>query len=163
MNRACEKSGDSLIPISFLRLPLSRGCLVSLATPKRESSDSPDGEKNGLWRLWDGTSCLLRPQAPLGPRSVLRRCADLPRTGDPACSVPTVRQGETGEVSLPGQQSLLHEAVCFLRWQTLQHLYGEGCCPGIASGPQDGQRSGKAVYAGETPPCGKSQVQDRRH
>jgi len=163
MNRACEKSGDSLIPISFLRLPLSRGCLVSLATPKRESSDSPDGKKNNLWSLRYGTLDLLRPQGPVGPRSALWRHADLPAAGNSTCSVSKVRQGETGEVSLPGQQSVLHQTVCLLCWQALQYLHGQGCCPRVASGPQDGQRSGKALHAGETPSCAESQAQGYRH
>jgi len=51
MNRACEKSGDSPMPITFLLLPPSRGYPVSLATPEPGSSDSPDGKKNSLRRL----------------------------------------------------------------------------------------------------------------
>jgi len=163
MNRACEKSGDSPMPITFLRLPPSRRYPVSLAIPEPGSSDSPGGKKNSLWSLRYGTLDLLRPQVPPGPRPPLRRHAHLPRTGDPACFVPKMRQGEAGEICLPGQQSVLHQAVCLLRGQALQYLHGQGCCPGVASGPQDGQHVGKAVYAGETPPCRPSQAQDSRH
>jgi hypothetical protein len=163
MNRACEKSDDSPMPITFLRLTPSRGYPASLVIPDPGSSDSPDGKKNSLRKLRYGALDFLRPQVPLGPRPLLRRHAHLPRTGDPACSVPKVRQGEAGEVSLPGQQSVLYQEVCLLRWQALQYLHGQGCRPGITSGPQDGQRSGKAVYAGETPPCRQSQTQSYRH
>ena len=55
MNRACEKSGDSPMPITFLRLPPSRGVPVSLVIPKPGSSDSPDGKKNSLRELKIGT------------------------------------------------------------------------------------------------------------
>ena len=151
MNRACERSDDSPMPISFLRLARGRGYPVSLGIPKPGSSDSPDDKKNSLWGLRYGTPDHLRPQVPPGPRPPLWRHAHLPRIGDTACSVPKVRQGEAGEVSLPGQQSLLHQAFCLLRWQALQYLHGQGCRPGTAPGPQDGQRSGKALHAGETP------------
>ena len=160
MNRSCERNGDSPMPISFLRLALGRGCPVSLAIPEPESSDLPDGKKNSLRCLRYGALVLLRPQVPPGPRPSLWRHAHLPRTGDPACSVPKVRQGEAGEICLPGQQSILHQAFCLLRWQALQYLHGQGCRPGVASGPQDGQRSREAVHAGETPPCQQSQAQD---
>jgi len=160
MNRICERNDDSPMLISSLRLSQGRGCRVSLGIPEPELSDSPDGKKNNLWSLRYGTPGLLRPQVPPGPRSLLWRHAHLPQTGDPACSVPKVRQGEAGEVSLPGQQSLLHQAVCLLRWQALQHLHGQGCRPGVASQPQDGQPSGKTVHARETPPCWQSQAQD---
>jgi len=163
MNRACEKSDDSPMPISFLLLLLSRGCRVSLATQKPESSNSLGGKKNCLRSLWYGPRGLLRPKATPGSRPPLRRHADLPRTGNSACSVPKVRQGETGNVSLPGQQPVLHQAVCLLRWQALQYLHRQGCCPGVASGPQDGQRSGKTVAAGETPSCPESQAQGHRY
>jgi hypothetical protein len=163
MKRACEKNGDSPMPITFLHLPLNRRYPVSLVTPKPGSSDSPDGKKNNLRMLRYGTADLLRPQAPLGPRPFLWRHAHLPRTGDSACFVPKVRQGEAGEICLLGQQSVLHQALCLLRRQALQHLHSQGCSPGVASGPQDGQRSGKTVHAGETPPCRQSQTQDDRH
>lgn len=163
MNRACEKSGDSPMPICFLRLPLSRGWPVSSATPKPESSDSLGGKKNSLRSLRYDPLDLLRPQVTPGSRPPLQRHADLPRTGDSACSVPKVWQGETGEISLPGQQPVLHKAVCLLCWQTLQYLHRQGCRPGVASGPQDGQRSGKTIHAGETPSCPESQAQGHRY
>lgn len=163
MNRACEKNGDSPMPITFLLLPLNRQYAVSLVTPKPGSSDSPDGKKNNLRMLRYSTPDFLRPQAPFGPRSLLWQHACLPRTGDPPCFVPKVRQGEAGEICLFGQQSVLHQAIRLLRGQALQHLHGQGCRPGVASEPQDGQRSGKTVYAGETPPCRQSQAQDDRH
>src|SRR5512139_3710026 len=163
MNRACEKNGDSPMPITSLLLPLNRRYPVSLVTPKLGSSASPDGKKNNLRMLRYDTPDFLRPQAPLGPRSLLWQHACLSRAGDPACFVSKVRQGEAGEICLPGQQSVLHQAICLLRGQTLQYFYGQGCCPGVASEPQDGQPSGKAVHAGETPPCRQSQAQDDRH
>ena len=125
MNQACEKSGDSPMPITFLGSPLNRRYPVSLVIPKPGSFGSPDGKKNNLRKLWDGTPDFLRPQAPLGPRPFLWRHAHLSRTGDPACFVQKLRQGEAGEVCLPGQQSVLHQAICLLRWQALQHLHGK--------------------------------------
>ena len=163
MNRACERNDDSLMPITSLRLPLSRGYPVSLAIPGLGSSDSHDGKKNSLRMLRYSPPDLLRPQTPPGPRPLLWRHAHLPRTGDPACFVPKVRQGEAGEVCLPGQQSVLHQAICLLRGQALQYLHGQGCRRGIASGSQDRQHSGKAVHAGETPPCRQPQAQDHRY
>ena len=163
MNRACEKDGDSPMPITFLRLPPSRGYPVSLAIPEPGSSDLPGGKKNSLRSLRYGTLDPLRPQVPAGARPSLRRHADLPRTGDSACFVPKVRQGEAGEICLPGQQSVLHQTICILRWQALQYLHSQGCRPGVASGPQDGQRPGKTVHAGETPPCWQSQAHEYWH
>ena len=163
MNRACEKSGDSLMLITFIRLPPSRRYPVSLATPKPGSSISPGGKKNSLRSLRYGPLDILRSEAPAGPRPPLRRHAHPPPTGGPACSVPKVWQGEAGEVCLPGQQPVLHQAVCLLRWQALQYLHGQRRCPGVAFGPQDGQRSGKALHAGETPPCWQSPAKDHRH
>ena len=163
MNRSCEKGGDSPMHITFLRLSPNKGYPVSLAIPKPGSSGLGDSKKNSLRRLRYGTLDLLRPQAPSGPRPLLRRHAHLPRTGDPACFLPKVRQGEAGGVCLSGQQSVLHQAVCLLRGQALQYLHGQGCCPGVASGPQDGQGIGKTVHAGKTPPGRKSQAPDHRH
>ena len=111
MNRACEKNGDSPMLITFLRLRPSRGYPVSLVIPEPGLSDSPDGKKNNLWSLRHGTLDLLRPQDPQGPRPPLRRHAHLPRAGDPARSVPKVRQGEAGEICLPGQQSVVNQII----------------------------------------------------
>src|SRR5512136_2547608 len=163
MNRACEKKGDSPMPITSLLLPLNKRYPVSLVTPKPGSFASPGGKKNDLRVLRYGTPDLLRAQAPVGPRPLLWRQACLAGTGDPACFVPKVRQGEAGEICLFGQQSVLHQAICLLRGQTLQYFHGQRCCPRIASEPQDGQRSGKTVYAGETPSCRQPQTQDDRH
>ena len=163
MNRSCEKRNDSPMPIYFHRLALSRGYVESLETPKPESFDSPDGKKNDLWSLRYGTLDLLRPQSPIGSRPPLRRHAGLPRTGNPTGSVPEVWQGEAGEVCLFGQQSVLHQAVCFLRREALQYLHGQRCAPGAASGPKNGQCSGKAIHAGEAPPCRQCQTQDYRY
>ena len=54
----------------FAPCNVSKGCS---AIPRRASSRSCGGEKNGVRRLWYGTSHLVRPPTPAGAGFALRR------------------------------------------------------------------------------------------
>ena len=120
----------------------------SLGIPKPGLLGSSAGEKNGLRSLRLCPSYLLRPEDPQGSRSVLRRHADLPGSGDPPGLLSQVPEGETGKAGLAGRLSFLHQAICLLRRPSVSGFESSGCGQGIAPGLEDGQGPGDAVHAG---------------
>jgi hypothetical protein len=64
--------------------------------------------------------------------------------------VQTVWKSETGEASLVGKQSLLHEPVFLLRGEEVPKHDRLGCCIRSDTGLACGQGIGEGVHAGTT-------------
>jgi len=145
--------------IAFLDSTRSIPYAGFMEIPALVSSVSFVGEKNCLWGLWPGSPYLLRPKDPPGSRPLLRRHADLPGCGGPPSGLPQVPESEAGEIELVGRFPLLHKAIRLLCGPSLPGCKYSGCSPGVASGLEDGQGSGKAVYAGAVAKSGGSGAQ----
>ena len=129
-----------------------------IVTPKPELLDSSAGEKNSM-QLWLCPSYLLRPENPESQRPVLRRHADLPGCGDTARVLSQMPKGETREADLAGRLSLLYQTILLLCRPTLPGFEYPGYRQGIASGLENSQVFGDAVYAGAASPSGNSRPQ----
>ena len=81
---------------------------ASSVIPGRRSSLCGAAEKNGVRRLRAGVSDVLRPAAPLCPRSRLWRQACLPRLLPTQGPVPTVWRREERTTRLSRRQPVLH-------------------------------------------------------
>src|SRR3990172_6349394 len=86
-----------------------------LETRRHGSSGLNVAKKNGLWLLRDRPSELLREDSAANTGPVLWGCPDIPGGGGSARPVQEVRERETGETALAGEQSLLHKSVLLLR------------------------------------------------
>ena len=112
------------------RVRPSRGSSVIL-TPA--SSPSPGGQKNSVRDVRPGAARVVRPQTPPPPGSRLRRPAHLPRRRGAAGGLAALWQGEAGAARVSGGQSLLHEALRFLRGAALSGLPDPRCGQGAAA------------------------------
>src|SRR4030042_1458307 len=130
----------------FARDRQYRGCLE---TRRHGSSVLVVPKKNGMWLLWDRTSELLRQNSATDTGSVLRGCPDIPGGGGSARPVQEVRNSETGETALAGEQSLLHEAVLLLRGKEVSCHDRQGRGKRTETGLARSQGIGEGVRAGE--------------
>jgi len=103
----------------FVRFP---AWSASSATLERAWSRLSGAQKNGLRSLWADAVRLLRSPRSPGPRSSVRRPADLPADRGAPCRVPALWPGEARAPGLPGREFPLHEAVRVLRRQALPVL-----------------------------------------
>ncbi len=144
----------------FARNPRCAACSV---IRRRASSPLDDAQKNALRRLRSSVHGLVRPADASGSRSVLWRHAHLPRVRGAARAVPKLRQGEERAARLPGQQSVLHQALCPLRGPALSSDHDQGRCRGAPSALGDGQDAGDAVHASAVGQGGHTRSQGDRH
>jgi len=121
------------------------------------------GEKNNLRDLWFDSPYLLRPENPKGPRSFLRRPADLSGIGNPPGSLSRVPDGEAGKAGLVGRSALLYQAFCLLRWAAVSRFESAGYRPGVAPELEDGQDPGDAVHAGAVAQSGNARARGDRN
>src|SRR5208337_2256658 len=112
--------------LAFAPCNVSKDCSVS---PALGSSLLCGGEKNDLRYLRHGASQLVRPQAPAGAGSVLRRSPHLPRSGGASGRLPALWLGEARAAGLSGRQRAAHEALCAVRGPTLS----QWCDPDVAA------------------------------
>jgi len=148
-------SSRAFVPV----LPLE----VFSVIPRLAFFGSRGGGKNHLRCLRQSSSFVLRPQTAQGAGSVLRGHARLPGDRGPARVVPELRQGEAGRTVVVGRQSLLHQALRLLRGSPLPGFDHLRCCPGTASGLEDGQGTRQAVYAGAIAQNRKAWAKGHRH
>lgn len=120
-------------------------------------------KKNGVRRVWDSAPEFLRSEGSADSRPVVWGDANLPGGGDPPGSVSPVRQSETGDVSLAGDQPVLHEAICLVCGATLPGDHRERRRQGAQARLEDGEEPGEGVYAGAAPAHGGTGPQGHRH
>ena len=141
--------GIRIAPRGFVQVEPSWG---SSASPTPGSSRSRGGQKNGLRDLRSRAARMVRPQTAPGARSRVRRPADLPRARGAARGLPALWRGEAGTTRLPGRQSLLHQALRFLRGAALSRLADPGRSQGAAPRLAHREGLGAAVHARATAP-----------
>ena len=110
----CKKRGDCWTRTTspgFVQRQRLRGYW---GTPKQGLSGLSGAKKNGMWMLWKDAPELLRPEGTADSGPFLRGHAGISGGGCPEGSVPGVREGEAGEVSVAFGQPLLHEALFLL-------------------------------------------------
>jgi len=161
---ACEKSGASCatrigFPASF-RWPKCTGCSV---IRECDFCLCVGAEKNSLWSVWELLPQFLRSTTVGGARSVVWPTGDLPGVGDASGGLSKVRGSETRVSGLVGGQSVLHQAVCFLRGPTMPRLLDQGGGRRTEVGLEDGQGVGQAVYARAGAPDGTTHAVGHRH
>ena len=105
-------------------------------------------KKNGMRLLRHRASQLLRQGSATDTGSVLWRFADLSAIGSPTGSVQKMWQGETGETTLAGEQSVLYEAVLLLRRTEVSCHDYQGRGKRVETGLACGQGLGKRIHAG---------------
>jgi len=162
MNFSCENINDSWTFIAFLASRPSIFCPVPSGIPVLGSLVSSGGEKNNLWYLWPHPSYLLRPENPQGSRPALWRGTDLSGGGNPPGRMSKVPEGEAGEAGLAGRLSFVYQTVCFLRRPPLSRFEYSGRSRRAASGLEDGQGLGNAVYARAVAPGRDAWAEDCR-
>lgn len=108
-------------------------------------------KKNRVWMLWDPPSEFLRSQGPAHSGPVLWGAAHLPGSGGPPGSMSPVWQGEAGNVSLAGDQPVLHEAICLVCGAPLSGNGRQGRGQGAQARLEDREELGEGVYAGAAP------------
>src|SRR6266849_2141059 len=114
-----RNSSCSMTSIASLASYLFPGFAAALATPGRWLSPSSAAEKNGVWHLWPSASCLLRPTATPGSRSLLWRQTHLSWLSTAPGQLLTVSGREERRLGLAGRQPAVHQAVRFLRGPTV--------------------------------------------
>src|SRR5450756_1858906 len=112
------------------------------------SSDLRGSKKNDLRMLRYGTSEPLRQESAADTGSVLWECPDILGSGGTESQVQEVRDSETRETALAGEQSFLHEAICLLRGTEVSSHDGQGCSKRVETGLARGKGTGKGVHAG---------------
>jgi len=112
------------------------------------SSSLRGSKKNDLWMLRYGTSELLRQESAADTGSVLWECPDIFGGGGTESQVQEVRDSETRETALAGEQSFLHEALCLLRGTKVSSHDDQGCSKRVETGLAHSKGTGKGVHAG---------------
>ena len=87
-------------------------------------------KKNGMRFMRQSSPELLRQGSATDPGLVLRGCPNIPGGGSSARTVQRVREGETGEIPMAGEQPFLHEALLVLRRQEMPGYEPPGCSQG---------------------------------
>lgn len=105
-------------------------------------------KKNDLRMLRHGPSEPLRQENAADTGSFMWGCPDIPGGGGTESQVQEVRNSETGEVALAGEQSFLHEAICLLRGTEVSSHDSQGCSKRVETGLARGKGAGKGVHAG---------------
>ena len=153
-------SGMRIASPDFVRNPR---CAVYSGIRRRVSSPLCGAQKNALRLLWSRTLGLVRPACAPGSRSVLRRCAHLPRIRGSARSVPKLRTREARAAGVSGRQPVLYQALCPLRGPALSHDDDQGPGRGTQPGLGHGQDAGEAVHGGAACESGYTGTQGDRH
>src|SRR6202142_2680488 len=111
-------------------------------------SGSRGSKKNDLRMLRHGTSEPLRQESAADAGPVLWGCSNLSGGGGATSPVQEVRDSETRETALAGEQSFLHEAICLPRGPEVSSHDRQGCSKRIEAGLAYGKDTGKRVHAG---------------
>jgi hypothetical protein len=142
-----QSGGVCLMHIGFLVSDPLRKCAACSAIRMHASSLLFGAQKNDLWGVRTKTFRLVRSQGSPRSRSSSRQLAYLPGVRGAAGRVPSVRQGEARASGVPGGQSALYQAICFLRRPTLPQRSDPGCCQGVEAGLAYGEGTGQTIYA----------------
>ncbi len=146
----CEKREDCWMNIGTPDFVREQGYTGYLETRRHGSSDLSAGKKNDMRLLRDNTAKPLRQEGTAHTGSVLRGCADLSGGGGSACPVPEMREGETRETGLAGQQSLLYEEICLICGAEMSNGDRQGCREGTEAGLAYGQSVRQRIHGGAT-------------
>src|SRR5664279_5541641 len=111
-------------------------------------SGSEGSKKNNLRMLRHDISEPLRQESAADAGSVLWGYSNIPRGGGAEGPVQEVRDSETRETALAGEQSLLHETVCLPRRTEVSSHDRQGCSKRIEAGLAHGKDTGKRIHAG---------------
>lgn len=111
-------------------------------------SGSRGSKKNDLRMLRHFISEPLRQESAADAGFVLWGCPDISGGGGAASPVQEVRDSETRETALAGEQSLLHETICLPRGTEVSSHDHQGCSKRIEAGLAHGEDTGKRVHAG---------------
>lgn len=104
-------------------------------------------KKNGMWTMRPSSPIILRPQDPKDKGSSLWRYSYLSRNGNTTCEVPEVCKGETREIAMDIEQSILYKAICIVCGEAMPVLCHLGCGQGNAFRLENSKRTGQAIYA----------------
>ena len=160
-----EKRGDYWTNISspdFVRRPELRGYLE---IPGHGLLPLGGVKKNDMRWLWYRAPKFLRQEGAAYPGFTVREDANLFGDGDPACSVPEIREGEAGGDRVVIGQSFIHEAICLLRRAEMSSDDHTGCGHGGEIRLAYGKGAGQAVHGGATASywsSGSTSNRDRR-
>ena len=105
-------------------------------------------QKNDLQMLRHDISEPLRQESAADAGSVLWGYSNIPGGGGAEGPVQEVRDSETRETALAGEQSLLHEAIYLPRGAEVSSHDRQGCSKGIEAGLAHGKDTGKRIHAG---------------
>src|SRR5262245_6662628 len=148
MIRRCALLDSLLTRTAFQAFAPGPQCTASSVIPRPESFAFCAGGKHSLWGLWSKGQELLRSQSAPHSGSLLWRYSDLSGDRTPAGVLPELRPREAREAALGGRQSVLHQALCLVRWATVPGGNPPSCRSRIALGLANGQGVGQAVHAG---------------
>ena len=132
-----------------------RGYRECSVTRMREWCGLCGAQKNGLWSVRPHAIGLVRPQAAVGARSVLRGLAHLPRAGGAPRVVPKLRAREARAAGVFDRQGAAHQALCLPSGSALSQQHHQGGGRGAASGLGQCQGVGQAVHARAARPRGR--------
>ena len=150
-------------PIDSTVFDLNRAYADSSAIRRRGFLPCGDGQKNDLRSVRLAVHGLVRSSGTSNTRRSQRPDAYLPALRDPAHLLPPVRRGEARAARFPGEQSVLHQAICLLRRSALPRQRDQGDRRGVAAGLGYRQGAGQAVHAGAARPRRHTGTEGDRH